>query len=259
MMTLVNEGVPFSSYAAVPTIDPGWDAVLGSEDDKTITVFNQNPATLGQDRYVLTNPAGFTSHSEGFEFSIGVKYPIVEAKVTVTRYREVADSGPGLNSTGNDIGNLLGVYDDPNKAINAHGSTYFDRGTLLRMWATTRLPWGIHVSAIGNYQDGLPYARVLPVTLNQGTIGVLLTQRGPGDSGTTGGIRTTHYQTIDARFAKQFQLGKGRLIASVDIFNLPNLALSLVQPENTSRTAFWRVPIQFQTPRSIQPGVRYTW
>ena len=259
MMTLVNEGVPFSSYTPVQATDPGWDAILGTGDDSQITVFNQNPATLGKDRYVLSNPSGFTSHSEGFEFSIGVNSPLVEAKVTVTRYREVADSGPGLNSTGNDIGNLLGVYDDPNKAINAQGSTYFDRGTLLRMWATTRFPWGIRASAVGNYQDGLPYARVLPVTLNQGTIGVLLTQRGPGESGTIGGIRTTHYQTIDVRFAKQFSIAGGRLIASLDIFNISNLALSLVQHEVTSHTAFWRVPIQFQTPRSIQPGIRYTW
>jgi hypothetical protein len=259
MMTLVNEGVPFSSYTPVPAIDPGWDAELDTGDDRTVTVFNQNPATLGQDRYVLTNPDGFTSHSEGFEFSIGVNSPDIQAKVTVTRYREVADSGPGLDSTGNDIGNLQGVYDDPNKAINAHGSTYFDRGTLLRMWTTAKLPWGLRISAIGNYQDGLPYARVLPVNLNQGTIGVLLTQRGPGDSGTIGGIRTTHYQTIDTRLSKQFSLGKGKLVASLDVFNVANLSLTLVQAEVTSRTAFWRVPIQFQTPRSFQPGVRYSW
>lgn len=258
-MSLVNEGVPFSSYTPTTAIDPGWDAVLGSEDDATVTVYNQNPATLGKDRYVLTNPAGFTSHSEGFEFSIGVNAPLIQAKVTVTRYRSVADSGPGLDSTGNDIGNLLGVYDDPNKAIHAHGSTYFDRGTLLRMWTTARLPMGFRVSAVGNYQDGLPYARVLPVTLNQGTIGVLLTQRGPGDFGTIGGIRTTHYQTMDVRFAKEFSIGNGRLHASLDIFNLANLALTLVQAEVTARTAYWRVPIQYQTPRSIQPGIRYSW
>lgn len=259
MMTLVNEGVPFSSYTAATAIDPGWDAVLGTGDDKPVTVYNQSPATLGKDRYVLTNPAGFTSHSEGFEFSIGVNAPLIQAKVTVTRYRSVADTGPGLNSTGNDIGNLLGVYDDPNKVIHAHGSTYFDRGTLLRMWTTARLPKGFRISAVGNYQDGLPYARVLPVTLNQGTIGVLLTQRGPGDFGTIGGIRTTHYQTMDFRFSKEFSIGGGRLHASLDIFNIANLSLTLVQPEVTARTAYWRVPIQYQTPRSIQPGIRYSW
>src|SRR6185436_1465777 len=113
--------------------------------------------------------------------------PLVQAKATVTRYRAVAETGPGLDAAGNDIGNLQGVFDDPNKAILARGSTFFDRGTLVRMWTTTRLPWEFRISAVGNYQDGLPYSRILPVVLNQGPTGVLTSQRGPGDAGTTGG------------------------------------------------------------------------
>jgi hypothetical protein len=259
LMSLVNEGVPNSSFDSVQMIDPGLDATLGTEDDEPITVFNQKPGTLGQDRYLLTNPAGFTSHSEGFEFTIGLNTSKIQASTTVTRYRAVADTGPGQRSWENDTSNLLGIFDDPNNATFARGSTYFDRGTMLRMWVALELPAGFRASTIGNYQDGLPYARVLPVPLNQGVIGILRGQRGPGNQGTTGGMRTTHYQTIDARFSKNFKLGSGALIASLDIFNVSNLALNQVQMEVTSHEAQWRAPLQVQSPRSFQPGLRYTW
>jgi len=259
LMSLVNEGVPHSSFDSVQMIDPGLDATLDTEDDEPLTVFNQKPGTLGQDRYLLTNPAGFSSHSEGFEFTIGLNTSRIQASTTVTRYRAVADTGPGMRSSENDTSNLLGIFDDPNNATFARGSTYFDRGTLLRMWVAVQLPAGIRAASIGNYQDGLPYARVWPVPLNQGVIGILRGQRGPGNQGTTGGMRTTHYQTIDARFSKNFKIGSGSLVASLDIFNISNLALNQVQMEVTSHEAQWRAPIQVQSPRSFQPGIRYTW
>ena len=258
-MSLVNEGVPFSSYSPIQVIDPGFDAIIGSEHDRPLTVYNQLPETLGRDRYLLTNPVGANSHSEGFEFSLGLNQRDIQANTTVTRYRVAADSGAGLTATQNDPSNLYGVFEDPNKTINSRGSTFFDRGTLVRTWIFLKLPAGLQAASIFNYQDGLPYARVLPVTLNQGVTGIFTSQRGPGDKGTSGGMRTTHYQTIDARFSKNLKLGKGSLRVSLDIFNLSNLALNLVQMEVTSHQAEWRVPLQFQAPRSFQPGLRYNW
>ncbi len=258
-ISLANTGVPLTSYDPLQIIDPGLDAVLGSADDQPMTVFNQKPSTLGQDRYLLTNPVGYNAHSEGFEFTISLSSTNIQASTTVTRYRSVAENGPGLTATENDLSNLQGVFDDPNHAINARGSTFFDRGTMVRQWIALKLPAGVRAAAILNYQDGLPYARVLPVPLNQGVIGILTGQRGPGNSGTFGGMRTTHYQTIDVRLAKVFKFEKGRLTASLDVFNISNLALNLVQMAVTSHHAEWRVPLQFQSPRSIQPGLRYSW
>jgi hypothetical protein len=183
----------------------------------------------------------------------------IQASTTVTRYRAVAETGPGLTATENDVSNLFNGFDDPNHSINAQGSTFFDRGTLVRQWLAVKLPAGIRSAAILNYQDGLPYARVLPVTLNQGVIGILTGQRGPGNQGTFGGMRTTHYQTIDLRLSKAFKFENGKLVASLDVFNISNLALNLVQMAVTSHQAEWRIPLQFQSPRSIQPGLRYTW
>ena len=58
LISLVNEGVPFTAYTPVDVMDPGPDGSAPSGDDQIITVFNQNAETLGQDRHSSTNPEG---------------------------------------------------------------------------------------------------------------------------------------------------------------------------------------------------------
>jgi hypothetical protein len=260
LMSLVNEGVPFSSYSAVQAVDYGQDAISGTEDDRIITVYDQKPETLGQDRYLLTNPEGFSSHSEGMELKLRFSASRVQADAAVTRYRAVAATAPGISAQQNDTSALLGVFDDPNKAIFARGSTYFDRGTLGRLKATLDLGWKLKASLIGSYQDGLPYSRVMVIEgLHQGLVGVLTTQRGPGEAGSVIGSMTTHYETLDIRVSRAFALKKGRLTASLDVFNVRNLSLPAVEGDTTSGTEKWRFPVRFQTPRSLQVGLRYDW
>ncbi len=43
----------------------GPDGIPGTFDDQRLTVYAQNPATLGQDRYLLTNPAGLRMLNTG--------------------------------------------------------------------------------------------------------------------------------------------------------------------------------------------------
>lgn len=260
LMSLVNEGVPFTSYTPVQVLDPGADGAVPSGDDQVITVFNQNAETLGQDRYLLTNPQGFIGHSEGWEMKLFFSSRSIQSEAAAMQYRAVAATSPGSSALENDTQALLGVFDDPNKAILARGSTYFDRGIIGRFQTTADFRWNMRGSIIASYQDGVPYARVLPISgLNQGVFGVLATERGPGDKGSPGGPRGTHYENIDIRILKVFLLGKRKLVASLDIFNLTNRALPAVQANVTGPTQYWRVPLKFQTPRSLQPGLRYTW
>jgi hypothetical protein len=260
LMSLVNEGVPFSSYTPVQATDYGADAIVNTEDDRPITVFNQRPETLGRDRYLLTNPAGFSSHSEGMELTLRFVSHRVRWDAAVTRYRAVAATAPGSTAEQNDTSAFAGVYDDPNKSILARGSTFFDRGTLGRFQATADLLWKLRVSIIGSYQDGLPYSRVQVVEgLNQGVFGVRTAQRGPGEAASSVGSMTQHYETLDMRISRAFAVKNGRLTASLDVFNLRNLALATVEGDMTSPTEKWRFPVRFQTPRSFQLGLRYEW
>jgi hypothetical protein len=260
LMSLVNTGVPFSSYTPVEVLDPGPDGVVGSADDRYITVYNQKAETLGQDRYLLTNPPGLNGFSEGMVFKLAFSFTRVQAEADMTRSRAVAATAPGMSASENDTSALLGIYDDPNKAIFARGSTYFDRGTLGRVWLTSSLAWGIRGAVIVNYQDGMPYTRYLPVLgLNQGVIGVQTSQRGPGDAGSAAGPMTSHYQKIDLRFQRDWSLGPGKLGTVLDVFNLANWAQPLIQMDVTAPTEYWRVPLRFETPRSLQLGLSYKW
>lgn len=260
LMSLVNEGVPYSSYTPVQAIDYGQDAIVHTDDDQAITVFNQKPETLGQDRYLLTNPSGFSSHSEGMELRLRFASARVQADAVVTRYRAVAATAPGNSVQQNDTSALLGVFDDPNKAIFARGSTFFDRGTLGRLTATMDLAWKLKAALIGSYQDGLPFSRISVVQgLHQGIVGVNSLQRGPGEAGSDVGPMTTHYETLDLRFSRVFPIRKGSLTATVDVFNVRNLSLPTVEADTTSATEKWRFPVRFQTPRSLQLGLRYDW
>src|SRR5262249_52163 len=158
-----------SSYTPVAAVDPGADGILHTADDAVITVYNQNPDTLGHDQYVLTNPPGFSGHSEGMELKLRFSSRRTQSEAGVPVYRAGARTGPGIGPSENDTSALLGVFDNPNNAIFARGSTFFDRGTLGRLQATMDLGWRMRASVIASYQDGLPYARILPVQgLNQG-------------------------------------------------------------------------------------------
>jgi hypothetical protein len=113
---------------------------------------------------------------------------------------------------------------------------------------------------LGSYQDGLPYSRLIVVEgLNQGVIAVRSAQRGPGEAGSAVGSMTQHYETLDMRLSRSFSLGSGRLTSTLDIFNLRNLALATVEGDVTSPIEKWRFPVRFQTPRSMQLGLRYDW
>ncbi len=260
LISLVNEGVPFSSYTPVRVADPGPDGEVGTADDGFITVFNQKLETLGQDRYLLTNPDGFSAYAQGLELKLSFSTRRFQAQGTMTRFRAVASTSPGIEADQNDTNSYQGIFDDPNKAILARGSTYFDRGTLGRLWAASELPWKMRCSLIFSYQDGLPFGRYLPVKgLNQGVVGVLTEQRGPGARGTLTGPRTRYSATADMRVYKDFSLRHGRLVAILDIFNLTNQSHALEETPVTAPTQYWRIPLRFETPRSLQLGIRYKW
>ena len=76
----VNVGVPPSAYTPVTVLDPGDDGIPGTSDDRLLTVFNQDPRTLGQDRYLLTTPAGVSTTYKGVETNVTARFP--EAQTT---------------------------------------------------------------------------------------------------------------------------------------------------------------------------------
>jgi hypothetical protein len=66
--------VPAQAFKPASILDPGPDGIPGTFDDQRLTVYAQIPATLGQDRYLLTNPAGLRMLNIGLLAEAGTEW-----------------------------------------------------------------------------------------------------------------------------------------------------------------------------------------
>ncbi len=252
----VNTGVPFSSYTPRQIVDPGPDGIAGTADDRTITVYAQNPATLGQDFFTLTNPAGLIMQQRGMLAEGGFKY----SKLTVQGSLYVGQSrgmtNPGNDPWENDSGLVGSLYADPNTLINANGRPALDPGYIGKVWAFFRMPnrWGkLEVLNSAVVIGGSPYARQLLVTgLPQGPFMIDATPRGDG-----GGYRTDPVFQWNLRVSRAFESKKGTFRVSADVFNVLNRASKLRVDGSESRADVSTVPAEaeIQPPRFLRVGV----
>jgi hypothetical protein len=103
------------------------------------------------------------------------------------------------------------------------------------------------VAAIARYQDGQPFARmVIPTTLSQGPE---LIQAIPN-----GRSRFTYTLTLDARLEKGFRVGRARVAAALEAFNLLDTA-NEVEEDVTTGSSF-RAVSAVQPPRAFVLEVR---
>ena len=57
-LAVIDTGVPAQAFIAHAVLDPGPDGISGTSDDQQLIVFDQDPGTLGYDRYLLTKSSG---------------------------------------------------------------------------------------------------------------------------------------------------------------------------------------------------------
>ena len=249
----VNAGVPFSSYAPVTIFEPGDDNLPGTSDDQKLVVFNQDPATLGRDQYVLANPPGLRSSFKGIELAVRLNFAERGfLSVSFTASQAVGTTNPGNTEFENDPGIAGNLLDNPNNLLNARGRIFFDRAYVGKVASYVRLPFGFYSGTVIRYADGLPFGRKLIVTgFNQGPFYIMATPRGE-----PGGVRTQFDLSFDQRLAHDFTVGRLRLSAMIDAFNLLNSNRSLAEYEVTGPGFPPRTPVEFQNPRVIRVGLR---
>lgn len=253
----INTGVPAQAFSPVSIVDPGPDGIAGTFDDQRMVVYAQNPATLGQDRYLLTNPAGLRTLNSGLVAEAGMDWQRVTFHASFAAEKAYGPTNPGDSVYENDPGVIGALFSDPNAAINATGRGFMDRAYVGKLQAAHRLPtaWGgIAVAGVADYLDGLAFARQLLVTgLPQGPLLVATTVRGsPG-----GGNRAEHVVNVNLRVSRQFELPVGRFTVSGDLLNLSNAGHRL-QEEDVSGPSFnLRLPVSIQPPRFVRIGFRY--
>ena len=244
----VDIGVPFSAYVPVTVTDPGPDGALGTSDDGgQITVFNQDPATLGQNQQMLTNPEGNDSTYKGIEFTFRkrmsdnwqalMSYSYNDTDM-ITRGQQFGEGG----GTGD------GHHLNPNNLVNGRGRSFYDRTHQIKILGTWLAPYGFRISGVIRSQSGQPIARTFRVSgFNQGTITVLAEP--------VGTQRVPHVTTGDISIGRDFMFGQSRrLTPEVAIFNIANA--NIITSVNTRSGSAYNQVFNFLSPRIVRFGVK---
>ena len=133
----VNTGVLFSAYQPRTVLDPGPDGIAGTADDRTLTVFEQDPATFGLDHFLLTNPNGLRMDQRGIVAEGGFDKRGLSLQASIYVGKSWGPTNPGNDIWENDSGVVGSLYADPNTMINAGDSPAMDRkvaGKVLLSW-----------------------------------------------------------------------------------------------------------------------------
>jgi len=250
----VNVGVPETAFQETEALDPGRDLAVGTADDAVLPVFNQSRETLGQERFLLTNPEGLESRYRGV---------VVEADKRAQRWQVKASlslsesegylPGPGLESRAGDSA-ATPLFNDPNSLTNALGRTFWDRPRILRLSGFYEWKWGMRFASAYRYQTGQPMYRSILVSttlegvrLVQGPVEILAEPQGAA-------IQPAVH-LLDVRAEKGFSLGNaGRLDLVLDLFNSFNANTAT---EIASRRGAFGAILEVLPPRVARIGVRY--
>jgi hypothetical protein len=254
LLQLVNIGVPFSSYVPRTILDPGSDGLEETADDRTLSVFDQDASTLGQDRFLLTNPAHHNAVHRGLQVALAKTLATNWSfQIDFSAFKSTAATNPGNRVFENDPGVPGRLFDNPNTLINAYGRLFFDRAYTARIAAYYVVPFGIRLACMAKYYDGRPFGRKLIIrNLTQSPFYVMATPRGQ-----PGGFRTESHANVDLRAEKEFLLSdRKRLSVIVDIYNLLNGNNKTIENDLTGPEFPERIALEFMSPRSVHLGLR---
>jgi len=255
----VNTGVPSSAFTPVSILDPGPDGIPGTFDDQQLTVYQQNPATFGQDHYLLTNPPDLRNLDKGLQAEVRAEWRSFFLNASFVAEQSYGPTNPGNAVFENDPGVVGALYMDPNTLVNASGRAEMDRAFLGKVEGMYRLPWGIELAGIVDYLDGLVFARQLLVKgLAQGPFVIDATSRGTQLFNALGGNRAEGVINGNIRLRRKFRLRVGRFDAALDILNVANSSYKIQENELTGSSFNLRLPEEIQPARFARIQLRYT-
>jgi hypothetical protein len=248
----LDTGVPAQDFSPVTIDDPGPDGIPGTYDDRSLTVYAQNPATFGQDRYLLTNPPGLNTKSLGFAAETAERWHSFAGSASFTAEKSYAATNPGDTVYTNDPGVVGALLLDPNTSINAANRIFVDRAYVGKIYGTYRFPWlGIELASTAVYMDGLVFGRELLVTgLPQGPFMVDATVRGSPE----GGNRAEHIVNWNSGLRRAFHMRAGLLTLKLDLMNVMNAGSKIQENDLTGPSFNLRLPVAIQAPRSLNCG-----
>jgi hypothetical protein len=258
LLAIIETAVPFDTgYVPVSAIDPVTNGL--------VTLYNERPQFVGLDARLVTNPSDFKTRYNGFElsaqrrFSQGYQFlssyaystsDITRTSISVTQYGGEEEGAGG-------VGDGASAFLNPNQLINnTSGPGFYDRTHSFKLGGSYDLQKvGVTLAATGKIQTGTPYGRILTLStdasgnaFNQGPITFFAEPRDAH--------RFPTLKTMDFRVAKFFNVGRQRLEAIGDIFNLFNV--STVTSVNANSGTDFTKPTDILGPRVFRIGGRWT-
>jgi hypothetical protein len=199
LYTTVNDAVPASAYTPVTITNP-----LTNEP---MTVYNQDPATRGLVRNLLTTVPDLSQRYNGVEFQFNTRL----TRATIF----------GGVTIGNSYGDQdSGDLNNPNNRINNRGDIGFDSPYQIRGGFSYTMPLDLRLSGSLRSSSGLPQTRTYVVGtalvpgLTQVTQNVQVAERGE--------YRYPWVNLLDLRVARSFSVSGIRLEPTLDVYNLFN-------------------------------------
>jgi len=243
----VNTGAPLSAYRALTVANEIQDPKRAR--DGLLTVYDRLPASFGQDFYVLDNAPGEGARYRGLEISWEMRSRRWFSMLGASAYESSGLGGNrGFRVDEADAGVIGELLENPNAESVADSRLFFDRAYVLKWSTIYRGPRGFSAGITARYQDGQPFARlVLVPELAQGPEVVA--------SDYSVATRFSFTGTIDAHLAQTFAVSGRRVTATLDVFNLSNLA-DEVEEYSVSGPTF-RVSTAMQPTRTVRAGFRF--
>ena len=235
----------------------GPDGLPGTFDDQLLTVYAQQPASFGQDHYLLTNPPGLSAQTQGMVAEAGSRWRGYSAHASLMAVETTGPTNPGNSPLENDPGVVGSLDSGPNAAINASGRQFFDRAYVGKAQFLGQLPrflGGIEWENTVNYMDGAAFARELLVTgLPQGPILVDATVRGsPG-----GGNRAAHAMNWNLRLSRPLPTARGQAKLALDVVNVMNSDNKIREVDASGPTFNERLPLAIEPARFLRMSFQY--
>ncbi|MBI3401957.1 MAG: TonB-dependent receptor [Acidobacteria bacterium] len=191
-----NIGIPASAYVRATFLDPGPDNVRSTADDRNLTFYNVNAASLGKDAFLHTNcgnnvSVSCTQRYKAIEISLGKR---------MSNHWQMQGSYVWSKLDGDRVLD----FTDPNNLTEGMASGFGanDQPHAFKLLGSYLAPHGVTLGA--NYQalSGLPRDRSLSVALAQGTTTYQVEPRGT--------YRADFLNLLSLRADKSFRLNGSR-------------------------------------------------
>jgi len=230
----VNVSVPTSGYTPL--------TVTEVSSGQQVTVYNQNPATLGKIDNLYSNIPALDTYYKGVD-------------LTVTKRMQNHWMLLGSLTVGKNFGDIYGANDmnNPNFTFR-QGLLSNDRHVFFKLSGAYELPYGFTVSANEQYYTGYPEQTTVVVNsqtvkLTQVTQTIVVQPSGT--------IRQPNVNIVDLNLKRSFKVGHMNFYPRVDIFNILNT--SGIQTYITQLGPTYGNAITILDGRLIKFGLNVNW